>query len=194
MRCNVADNSTEVLAIEEPLWSSLRIDSMWTESGCLQYLANRARLNQLASTHRCFVLEAFAVHDRINSIRCFLYATHFGELCKRSDAGFVRHVIFAMLHHRNSQRRAVGGNAGAEHELDRIVFEYLFLTTSLLHLRITLGKSRSKVGFFGIERNEFTTAANRRSDLTVNVIVVNSDDRKSKPWLLMHTSVPSATD
>src|SRR5262245_45463862 len=118
VRSNVANDSAKVFFVPEPFWSRLGVNAMWAQSRGLQNLADGSCLHQFAGTYGSLVLEALAVHDRIDSFGLFLYPSHFCQLVQGSDPGLVRHVVFAMFHHLDPQRRAVDRNAGADYKLN----------------------------------------------------------------------------
>jgi hypothetical protein len=69
--------------------------------------------------------EPLAVHDAVDPFGLGLYATDFGQLFERGDAGLVGKIIFAVPHHANAERCAFDRNRRAEHELDGGIVEYL---------------------------------------------------------------------
>ena len=80
------------------------------EADRLDHAADRAGLDQLAGPDRRAVLESLAVHDRVDAARLRLHAPHLGELLERGDARLVGHVVLAVLHHADAERRALVGD------------------------------------------------------------------------------------
>ena len=80
---------------------------MRPEADRLHDPADRAGLDQLAGLDGRAVLEPLAVHDRVDAPGLRLHATHLGELLERGDARLVGHVVLAVLHHADAERRAL---------------------------------------------------------------------------------------
>ena len=115
------------------------------------------------------VLEPLAVHDRVDALRLRLHATNLRQLLERRDARLVGHVVLAVLHHADAERRALVGNAGAQDELNGFVVEDLALAARELRLRIPLGEGCQQIGLLREDGHQLAAA---------------TDDRVST-WLLM---------
>ena len=149
---------------------------MRAKSDRLHDLADGAGLHELAGLDRGAVLHPLAVHDRIDTLGLGLDATHLGQLLERRDARLVDHVVLAVLHHANAERRAFVGNGRAQDQLDRLVLEDLGLTAGDLGLRKRLDERSREVRLLGVHRDELAAAANDGLDLTIDMAVVDADD------------------
>ena len=105
-----------------------------------------------------------------------LHAANVGKLLERGDARLVDHVVLAVLHDADAERRALVRNAGAQHQLDAPVFQHLLLGLCLPHLRIPLQKGRRQIRLLGVGRDQLAAAPRHRFHLTVDVRVVHADD------------------
>ena len=104
-----------------------RRHAMRPEPDRLHDVADRAGLHQLARPDGRAVLEPLAVHDRVDAAGLGLHAPHLGQLLERRDARLVGHVVLAVLHHADADRRALVRNRRAQHQLDGRVLENLVL-------------------------------------------------------------------
>src|SRR5262249_42970730 len=153
-----------------------------SEPDRLDDTANRSGFDKLAGSDCRAVFQPLAVHDRINAAGFGLDTPPLSELLQRRDAPVVGHEILSLFHYLDTQRGAVTWYGGADYELDRRVLEDFSLAASEPCLWEPLGESSSKVGFFGVERDKFTSAANHGFDLAVDVRVVDADSSKSDSW------------
>src|SRR5262249_35086476 len=187
MRAYVAEDAAVPLAIEKPRGARSRIHAMRSQTNGLEDLTDGPGVDQLTCFDSCGVLEPFAVHDRVDAPCLFLHAANLCELFERRDAGLVRHVIFAVSHRFNADGRAVLRYRGAEDELDRRVFENFLLAAGGLGLRVTFGESGGKLRLLGVERDQFSATPSHRSNLTVDVIVIDPDNREANSLCLRLT-------
>ena len=178
MRSDVAEDSAVPLPFEEPRRPGLRRHLVRAHPDRLDDPANRSALHQLAGADGGAVLEPFAVHDRVDAFGLRLHLAHFGELLERRDSRLVDHVVLAVLHHADPERRALVGNAGADHQLDRLVLEDLVLGAGDLGLREALDESLDEIRFLRVDRHQLAAAANCRGRLAVDVAVIQADDRE----------------
>ena len=125
---NVADNSAVFCVIEKPGWAVLGIHPVRTHSDRLYYPANGTGLHQFSSLHRRPVFQALTEHDRLNALHFRLHTLDFGKLIQKGDARLVGHVILAMLHHADSQRRALLRDDGTQDKLNRWIVHDLVFT------------------------------------------------------------------
>ena len=95
-----------------------RTHAVRPEADGLHDAADGAGLHELAGADGRAVLEALAVHDRIDAPRLRLHAAHLGQLIERGDARLVDHVVLAVLHHADAERRALVRDRRAQHQLD----------------------------------------------------------------------------
>ena len=146
-------------------------------------ITDGACLDQLARFDGAAILEALAVHDRVDPSGRSLHATNVCELLQRDDAGLVHHIILAMLHHADAERGALVRNDRREHKLDRGVLQDLTLIADLLRLRIPARELRAQVGLDGMEGDQLTTTPDGGVHLTVDVAVIHADDGEAEPWL-----------
>ena len=156
---------------------------MRTEPDRLHDVADGAGLHQLARPDGRAVFEPLAVHDRVDAAGLRLHAAHLGQLLERRDARLVGHVVLAVLHHADADRRAVGRNRRAQHQLDARVLENLVLAARHLDAGEPLLKILHQVRLFGVDPHQLAAAALHGADLAVDVIVVDADDGESDPLI-----------
>ena len=134
--CSLCQNHSGRLAGRDPVRP---------EADRLDHPSDRARLDQVAGLDRRAVLEALAVHDRVDAFRLGLDLAHLGELIEGGDARLVGHVVLAVLHHPDPERRPLDRDARAEDQLDRRVVQDLVLAAGRLRLREGLGEGGQQV-------------------------------------------------
>ena len=93
--------------------------------------------------------------------------------------GLSDHVVLAVLHHPNAERRPLVGDAGAHHQLNRLVLEDLVLAARHFGLGESLDECCGEVGLFRVHRHQLSAAADDRGGLAVDVAVVDADDREA---------------
>ena len=67
VRCDVAEDAAELRLVEEPRRPRLHVDAVRAEADGLDDLADRAGLDELRGLDRRAILEALAVHDRVDA-------------------------------------------------------------------------------------------------------------------------------
>ena len=148
VRRDVAEDAAVPRASKNHAGRVLEVHAVRPEPDGLHDAADRARLDQLAGLDRGAVLEPLAVHDRVDAARLRLHPAHLGELLERGDARLVGHVVLAVLHHADAERRALVRDGGAEHELDGAVLEDLVLLRASLACGNRLTNAATRSGSF----------------------------------------------
>ena len=102
--------------------------------------------------------------------------THLGQLRERGDARLVGHVVLAVLHHANAERRALVGHDRAQHELDRLVLEDFALALHEPGLRKLFGERGDEIRLLRVHRHQLAAAAEHGVHLAVDVRVIDAND------------------
>src|SRR5262249_52520587 len=152
---------------------------MRAEADSLDDFADGAGLDQLAGFDSSGILEALAVHDRIDALRLPLYAAGFGNLRERGDARLVDHEILVTPHHANAEWRSLIRNRGADDQMNLLFFQNLGLAPRLLCLPGLFALFRGQLRLFGVERDQLCASPKHRARLSRDVPVVQADGRKA---------------
>src|SRR5258706_4307316 len=121
MRGNIADDPSVAFPLEKPFGTARQVWPVRTQARCLDHAANRPGADQLPSLDGRRAFQAFAEADRVDALRLSLYATDLGKLVERSETRLVAHVVFAVAHDLNTERRAFVRDPGADDHLNRRV-------------------------------------------------------------------------
>ena len=152
------------------------MDAVRTQPDRLHDLPDRAGLDQLTGSHGRADLETLAVTDRVNASGLRLHAARLRQLFERREAGLVAHVVFAVLHDPDAERRAFAGDGGADHQLDRLVVEDFLLARCQPRLWEALREGRGQLRLGGVEGHQCRARIQHQPHLAVNVGVVYTDD------------------
>ena len=149
---------------------------MWPEPDRLHQAPNCASVYQFTGFNGAAGFEMFAVANAINALGFGLHTAHLIELGEGGHAGFIAHIVFAMPHYFDAERGAVGGDAGAEHELNVGVFEDGAFVGYPFDFGEFGGKFCGEIWLWGIPSDEFCACIEQTGDLTINMAVVDAND------------------
>jgi hypothetical protein len=86
----------------------------------------------------------------------------------------------AVLHHANTERRALIRNDRRKHELDRRILEHHTFVGHDLRLGILLRELGEQFRFFDVYARELAAAACHGVDHTIDMRMVDSDDAEAE--------------
>ena len=144
----------------------------------LNHPANFASGDQLASFDAGFIFQPFAVADRVNALGRSLHPAHFAQLGEGGEAGFVAHVILAVLHYPHAQGGTFTRDVRAHHHMNGLVVEDFGFATHCFGLGIFPRKLRSQGRGGRVIRYQCRARRQQRIGLAKDVTVVNADHGK----------------
>ena len=115
------------------------------------------------------------IADRIDAPGLALHLAHGGELLERGDAGLVDHDILAVSHRLDAEGRAFRGNAGADDELDGLIFEDAAPVLDSRNVRIFLLEPVEQKALRVIA-DKLGAGGEQGIDLPEDVAVLDADD------------------
>ena len=115
------------------------------------------------------------VADRIDPPGLGLDPAHLGQLLQRGHARLVAHIVLAVAHHLDAERRAVGGDAGREDQCDGLVLEQSRPLGHARRLRIFRRESLGQIVLDGMKADQLGAGAQQAIDLAIDVGVIDAD-------------------
>ena len=104
-----------------------------------------------------------------------LHAAHLGQLLERGHARLVAHVVLAVAHGFDAERRAVERDAGADDQGDAAILQKATPIGDARRLRIALSESLGEIVLGRMEAYEFGAGAQQAIDLAVDMGMVDAD-------------------
>ena len=123
VRADVHQDAAILRPLKKPGRARCQLGTVRREDGHLEHLADGAGPDQLARLHGRAHVEALAEVHRVDAPRLSLDAAHLRQLGEGRHAGLVGHVVLAVLHGADAQRRPLARDAGVDDQLDARILQ-----------------------------------------------------------------------